>query len=64
MKKIENPNGKMVYNKLKVKILANDNIHTEIIRNNSYGDNNIVLEGLMDFSTFEILEQERPSWKK
>lgn len=49
MRKIKNPNGNMLNNKLVIKFLDNDNISTEIIKDNTTGDNNIILDGLMSF---------------
>lgn len=53
----------MIYRKFNLLQLDNDIIAFEIKENNEVGNENLIIEGLIDFETLSKLEREKPFWK-
>ncbi|CAK86674.1 unnamed protein product (macronuclear) [Paramecium tetraurelia] len=63
MRKVKNPNGYMVNKQLIIQYMQNDLFLNEIKVAHSTGDNNKVLEGLIDQEQLQYLEISKPLWK-
>ncbi|CAK90406.1 unnamed protein product (macronuclear) [Paramecium tetraurelia] len=64
MKKVKNPNGYMVNKKLSIQYLENGLFCNEISIAGNTGDNNEVLEGLLEQDQIQSIENSKPVWKQ
>ncbi|CAD8099690.1 unnamed protein product [Paramecium sonneborni] len=64
MRKLKNPNGNMVYKKLSIQYQKDGLFCNEINIQQNTGDNNEVLEGLLQNEKLEQLEGLKPIWKE
>ncbi|CAD8177084.1 unnamed protein product [Paramecium octaurelia] len=64
MKKVKNPNGYMVNKKLSIQYVENGLFCNEISIADNIGDNNEVLEGLLELDQIQSIENSKPAWKQ
>ncbi|CAD8071952.1 unnamed protein product [Paramecium primaurelia] len=63
MRKVKNPNGYMVNKRLNIEYLENNLFNIEIKVAYNIGDNNQVLEGLIEQEQLQQFEKSKPIWK-
>ncbi|CAD8111081.1 unnamed protein product [Paramecium sonneborni] len=64
MKKVKNPNGYMVNRQLNIQYQQDGLFWNEITISNNAGDNNVVLEGLLEQEKLQFIENANPRWKQ